>query len=103
MFQRERLGQGQARRGRRADARRQNCGLSVFGEQIDAGERQVGHIGVEHARGNLARFCDRLGLPCLGRQRLRRLQPALAEHACVVSVTVTSTPPTWPLSSRIGL
>ena len=44
--------------------------------------RQVSTIGREHAAGNLARLRGRLGLPRLGRQRLRGFQATFADHPC---------------------
>ena len=73
-------------------------------EQINVRERQVSTIGREHAAGNLARLRGRLGLPRLGRQRLRRFAGDVRRPPVpVVSVTMQSTPPTRPISSRIGL
>ena len=76
----DRAGQlGRQRRPARTHDGARDLGVGV--EQIDAGKRQIGAVLLEHAARDRAGLVHRLRLPCLGRERLRRLQPSLAEHA----------------------
>ena len=89
--------------GRRPRRGGKHRSLTVLGEQIYARERQIGDLvastrpAISHASAAVLASRVSAASACVV---FRRRSPTTR---AVVSVTVTSTPPTRPLSSRIGL